>query len=235
MLCSMVGFGQDMIVSIAGDTMMGKIIDVVNEGGENGYIIYKTEGSATNGKALFKYVDNYKIGTQWKGLVQNKLPINIETQKIQYQQVITVEGVHAKQLFGRLRRWVVTNYASSALTKKVEKPEENFISIHGRIQTNELDGYVKFHLELVCKDGRYKVEWSQLTFHWYSPFTFSSPGDWKMLTLEDCYPPKGPISVDRQFIIRATNTMDTYIKAKLNGLNTSMLEQQSEDGKLDDW
>jgi hypothetical protein len=235
MICSIVGFSQDMIVSTARDTVLGKIIDVVNEKDESGYILFRRDGYYGNTKIVLAYVENYKIGGQWKGLVQNELPRNIETQKVEYQQIVTVEGISAKELFGRLRRWVVTNFASSAFTKKVEKPEDNFISIDGRIQTNELDGYVQFHLELVSKEGRYKVEWSHLTFHWYSPFTFSSPGDWKMLNLEDCYPARGLISVDREFIIRSTNIMDSYIKTKLNELNTSMHEQQSEDFKLDDW
>ena len=93
------------------------------------------------------------------------LPIDAETQKISFSEVVTVDGVSKDELFKRAAEWskkyvkVLDNKADGKYTSKAIIKSKYPAPMKGYFHEGELNGTVS----IACKEGKYRYEITDLT------------------------------------------------------------------------
>jgi len=94
------------------------------------------------------------------------LPIDSETKKINYSEVVFLDSSITKQeLFSRAREWFAKAYKSSLNVVQMEDKESGKIIgkalmqvYHKALGANYPSGYINYTISIYLKDGRYKYE-----------------------------------------------------------------------------
>lgn len=227
-LIPLTGFGQsELVVTNSFDTLICKKVDLERHSGEgvDFLIIEKLDGKSS--RIAITSVFNYTVKGEWKMDNQTPLPLNEETGEIVYQEIQIVDDVSSEELFARAKYWVAQNYVSANDVIQLDDPKNGILVVKGTIPTEEFDGRVNHTLEIACKNGKYKVEYKNLTLRWFvnSNPSMSISARWEEYAIENCYPAMekvGGFKAHKKFVIRATNKMDQSIKASLKSLDEAM-------------
>ena len=99
-----------------------------------------------------------------------KLPIDSNTNKITYSEVVTVDSLTSKQeLYSRAREWFAKTYNSSKEVLQMEEKESGKILGKALIQVyykmlgmDHEHGYINYTITIAVKDGKYKYEITDL-------------------------------------------------------------------------
>ncbi len=97
----------------------------------------------------------------------NTLPLDPETKKITYSEVVQVDGAKKDDLYLKAKNWATAN----GYKTKVDSKEEGKIVTTGQypvqypspVRGMNHSGVVKFTLTVSSKDGRYKYELTDVT------------------------------------------------------------------------
>lgn len=85
-----------------------------------------------------------------------------------YSEVIQVEGKNQAEIFGGLREWVATSYANGKYVTQMEDAASGVIILKAQFPFKKggiyasYTGIVDYLLKLQSKDGRFRVEMSQI-------------------------------------------------------------------------
>lgn len=160
--------------------------------------------------------------------LQKALPIDSLTKTVAYRRVASVDSTGKDELYSRSKMWIAKYYTSTDVVQ-VDDKENGVIFIKSKfdLPSNQFDGYIQHSLRISLKDGRYKVEFTDLVFYWWVPFNAYVPGSpyWSHYTLEQCYPIDNLLSkgkMHKKMVIEATNEMDSIIKELISTLDTGM-------------
>ena len=97
--------------------------------------------------------------------IAQDLPIDAETQKIAFTEVVTADGVSKEELYKRAAEWskkyvkVLDNKAEGKYTSKAIIKSKYPAPMKGYFHDGELNGIVS----IACKEGKYKYEITDLT------------------------------------------------------------------------
>lgn len=99
-----------------------------------------------------------------------KLPIDSNTNKITYSEIINVDSLISKQeLYSRAREWFAETYNSSKEVVQMEDKESGKIIGKAITQvyykmfgTDHPHGYINYTISISVKDGKYKYEITDL-------------------------------------------------------------------------
>jgi hypothetical protein len=221
-------FGQtDMVVTNSFDTLVCKRVELERHvaDGTDFLVIQKRDGQTS--RIALTMVFNYSNNGVWQLDNQNQLPVDEQTGQIIYRKIQNVEGVGSDELFARAKYWVANNYVSANDVIQLDDPKNGILVVKGNIPTEEFDGRVNHTLEIGCKNGKYKVEYKNLTLRWFvnSNPSITVTARWEEYAIEDCYPAMDKVEgfkAHKKFVIRATNKMDQSIKASLKSLDEAM-------------
>lgn len=109
-----------------------------------------------------------------KDLVYPNLPVDEKTKLITYEGVGKLDGVSAKELYGRALEWIKTYHKNP--TEKIRKQDEENgeIEVFARfpifaydkkgVKTTSNAGLIQYTMVLQFKDGRYKYVVSSLNY-----------------------------------------------------------------------
>ncbi|MCB9190814.1 MAG: DUF4468 domain-containing protein [Flavobacteriales bacterium] len=220
LLISLTTFGQnEMVVTNSFDTLVCNKVELERHSGEgiDFLVIEKLDGKTS--RMAVTSVFNYTVKGEWKMDNQTPLPLDEQTGEIIYQEIQNVDGVSSEELFTRAKYWVANNYVSANDVIQFEDRKRGVLVAKGNITTGELSGFVRHTLEIACKEGRYRVEYKNLSFHW------SHEGLNHEYSLSECFPASEKLkgnSLHRKFVVRATNRMDISIKESLKSLDGAM-------------
>lgn len=88
---------------------------------------------------------------------------------LSYSEVIQVEGKNQAEIYGGLRQWVATSYANGKYVTQMEDAASGVIILKALFPFKKgglyvsYSGKVDYLLKLQSKDGRFRVEMSQIT------------------------------------------------------------------------
>lgn len=96
--------------------------------------------------------------------------VNINAQEaMTYSKVIEVPGKDAKTLYQNAKTWFATSYKNPSKVIQVDDPSQFMISAksnvtysHGGLSYLSYDGWVDFTILIQCKDGRIRVQVTNL-------------------------------------------------------------------------
>lgn len=97
-------------------------------------------------------------------LYSQELPVNEETGKVEYVEVVDVPGVDANQLYKRAEKWFGEFYTNAgSVIKEKEAGKKIFgkhrINLHAYEKGTEVHkGFVNYYIEIGFKDGRYRYK-----------------------------------------------------------------------------
>lgn len=86
-----------------------------------------------------------------------------------YAEVIQVEGKNQSEIFGGLRQWVATTFVNGKAVTQLEDVATGTIILKALFPFNKggvfkaYEGHVNYMLKLQVKDGRYRVEMSNIS------------------------------------------------------------------------
>lgn len=91
------------------------------------------------------------------------------SQNLSFSNVLQAEGKTAKDVYNSVKIWSATAFTEAKNATQVDDPEKCFISFYsnieykyGSISMAAYDGWLNFVLTIQCRDGRYKVEMSNI-------------------------------------------------------------------------
>lgn len=91
-------------------------------------------------------------------------------QNLSYSNVLQVEGKSATDIYNSVKMWSATAFSSAKNSTQVDNAEKCFISFaanieyrYGSLSMAAYDGWINFVLTIQCRDGRYKVEMTNIT------------------------------------------------------------------------
>lgn len=93
---------------------------------------------------------------------QTTLPVDAETKKITYSEVVSVEGVSQDELYSRAKVWLATAYNSAPDVIKADEKEAGVIVVRARtpipfrLFNQNTTQQIQYALTLNFKEGRYK-------------------------------------------------------------------------------
>jgi hypothetical protein len=94
-----------------------------------------------------------------------QVPVDEDTKKITYKEVVTVEGGVPAKMYNQCIEWINSFYPNAADVTRVRSPEDARIEIRHRIKVSNVDkngnkttdaGLIQYDLTLEFKDGRYR-------------------------------------------------------------------------------
>lgn len=90
-------------------------------------------------------------------------------QNLTFSKVFQAEGKTAQEIYAAVKLWSATAFTESKEATQMDNPESCFMSFSSNIQYNygsismaAYDGWINFLLTIQCRDGRYKVEMSNI-------------------------------------------------------------------------
>lgn len=90
-------------------------------------------------------------------------------QNLSYSDVFQAEGKSPKEIYNAIKAWSATAFRNAKYSTQVDNPESYFISFNSNIKYSydallmlAYDGWINFTLSIQCRDGRYKVEMSNI-------------------------------------------------------------------------
>lgn len=103
----------------------------------------------------------------------SQMPIDTVSNKYQYREVVTVNGVTKDQLFDKARQWFVSNYKDASEVLQVQDKESGTLVGKGLFTVNFQGGQRKvFHtVSIDCKDGKYRVTITDFMLKFSSVYT----------------------------------------------------------------
>ena len=91
-------------------------------------------------------------------------------QNLSYSSVLQAEGKSAKDIYNSVKAWSATAFTGAKAATQVDNPESCFLSFNSNIQystksmvLSAYDGWINFTLTIQCRDGRYKVEMTNIS------------------------------------------------------------------------
>jgi len=98
-----------------------------------------------------------------KGEKAPPLPVDPETGRFQYQEVVTVEGASADELYARAKNFVVDAYKSAKAVIDLDDPAAHRLVARGnfQIEWSLAVRTVNHKLSIEVKDGRYRYTLSE--------------------------------------------------------------------------
>jgi hypothetical protein len=98
------------------------------------------------------------------------LGVNVNAQEaMTYSKVIEVLGKDAKTLYQNAKTWFATNYQNPKKVIQVDDPSQCMLSAksnvdysHGGLSYLSYEGWVEFTILIQCKDGRLRVQVTNL-------------------------------------------------------------------------
>ena len=113
------------------------------------------------------------------------LPIDKETGKISYSEIVKVDSVDAKALYNNAKIWFVHYFNSAKNVLQLDDKESGRIIGKGLLNVTtsvivKADaGVVKFTIEINAKDGRYKYTFTDF---WHEAYIskITTPGDLRL-------------------------------------------------------
>ncbi len=98
------------------------------------------------------------------GLTAQELPVNEESGKVEYIEVVEVPGAEADQLYKRAEKWFDEFYTNAgSVIKEREAGKRIFgkhkINLYADVGSTDLHkGFVNYYIEIGFKDGRYRFK-----------------------------------------------------------------------------
>ena len=100
-------------------------------------------------------------------LIVSLIAMNCFSQGVKYSKVIYSEGKTAQELYSLSRQWIARGFSQPKKTIQVEDDNTFFIGCKASCQVfnsmSSFYGWVDYTLIIQCKDGRLKVEITDLT------------------------------------------------------------------------
>jgi hypothetical protein len=145
------------------------------------------------------------------------LPVNPETKRITYQEVVKVEGLQ-NELFTRAIDWINVFYKNPADATKVRNLQSGIIEISHNFDLHRIDeqgnkiaaGIVIYALRLELKDGRYRYTLTDMSLKQSSRF----PVERWLDKTDKAYNPNYEAFLSQ---------LDTQVKALTGSLKQAML------------
>ena len=174
---------------------------------------------------LFSLVALFFVGTM-SIVAQVELPRNESTGKVEFVEVINVDGATAAQLYKRLAHWYNTFYTNPGGV--IEKREENaeisgkhFIKIHDVLDGKQYPkGNVRYFITVQVKDGRYRYVLDDI-YYYQTP----------KLYIEEWY---DETAVNKEIQYNYLQQAKTFTDELVSSLKANMSQPLAEEGG-DDW
>lgn len=91
------------------------------------------------------------------------------SQNLSFSNVFQAEGKSSQEIYAAVKLWSATAFAEAKAATQVDDSENCLISFssniqyqYGSISMAAYDGWINFTLTIQCRDGRYKVEMSNI-------------------------------------------------------------------------
>lgn len=91
------------------------------------------------------------------------------SQNLSFSNVLQAEGKSSQEIYAAVKLWSATAFAKAKAATQVDDSENCLISFssnipyqYGSISMAAYDGWINFTLTIQCRDGRYKVEMSNI-------------------------------------------------------------------------
>jgi len=126
----------------------------------------------------------FKLSNQ-NSFSQDILPIDKESGKITFTEIIKIDNADAKALYNKAKIWFVHSFNSAQNVIQLDDKESGKIIGKGlfRVVSSVIVkgdiGVVKFTVEIVVKDGRYKYTFTDF-WHEASFSNVTTPGDLRL-------------------------------------------------------
>jgi hypothetical protein len=103
-----------------------------------------------------------------KEVVPPKMPVNAETGRFQYQEVVTVEGATADELYSRAKGFIPDAYKSAKAVLDFDDPGSRRLVARGSFEIPYMTAavLVEHKLSIEAKDGRYRYILDQFVGVW---------------------------------------------------------------------
>ncbi len=155
-------------------------------------------------------------------------------QNLSYSTVLQAEGKSAKDIYSSVKMWSAAAFPSVKEATQIDDPEGCFIAYstnieyrYGSIGMASYDGWVYFVLIIQCRDGRYKVDMTNIV-HQNKPNAINNSQLGTVLADENAY--KGfDKKVASDIIIKIAALFDQFCGDLQEAMNIAV----SPDG--DDW
>lgn len=116
---------------------------------------------------------------------QDILPIDKESGKITYSEIVIVDNADAKALYNKAKIWFVHSFNSAQNVIQLDDKEsakiigKGLFSVTSSVIVKADIGVVKFTIEINAKDGRYKYT---ITDFWHEAYisNVTTPGDLRL-------------------------------------------------------
>ncbi|MDE5785354.1 MAG: DUF4468 domain-containing protein [Duncaniella sp.] len=102
-------------------------------------------------------------------LVITALSVSAQVKPLTFSEVIQADGKSQAQIFGGLREWVATTFVSGKTVTQMEDPTTGTIILKAEFPFKKggiysaYEGHVSYMLKLQAKDGRFRVEMSNIS------------------------------------------------------------------------
>jgi len=170
-------------------------------------------------------------------LEQTQIPIDTSTGKVSYTEIVYADSVSKKGLFDRAVEWVALNYKSANDVIQLKNEEtgkiiakglfSEYLSLMGGLTVFDCSIYHTITID--TKEGRVRMQITDLYEKHYAPATQYSSGRWVETPIEDEINPEYFARAYKDFISRVDknihSTLDSFLK----------YIQKPSDKKLDDW
>ncbi|MCB9230782.1 MAG: DUF4468 domain-containing protein [Bacteroidia bacterium] len=164
--------------------------------------------------------------SQLKGV---DIPVNEETKKVTYSEVIQVESQTKENLFIAALDWATRTFNSGDAAIEYEDKSSGTIAGKGRIPV-ELKGwaasmtnFVRFYFKIEVKDGRFRYTFTDFVYEVTGPAPANYPGP-----IEDIYFEKVKVQTQKQ-AISTMEQIDSKVKEMINGLQLATAKKDTED------
>ncbi len=152
-------------------------------------------------------------------------PIDSETGKIVYSEVVTVDGVTKNQLHLSAKKWFARSFKSGKSVIQLDDKQEGLIIGKGHMEVS-LDGnwgHIHFTMEMFFKEGRYKYIIKDLK-HESAESNLGSGG-----ALENEKPACGGMLMFKRQWVQIKENADLNINELIVSLKKSMGEKPNDD------
>lgn len=154
-------------------------------------------------------------------------PLPMVNGKIDYSEVVNVDGAKQNELHSRAKLWFADTFRSSTNVIQLDDTENGIILGKGSVARKDKSSVLTWHftLKIQMKDGKYKVEIYNIDYNYYSPSVRigSSRLPSRDVTVnldtyfldEDIYKRNGTLKSRAQFIADETNVVFMGLLASL--------------------
>ena len=166
---------------------------------------------------------------------QNPMPTDSVTGKVIYKSIQKIDSASKDELYSRAKVWIATTFNSANDVIQLDDKTNGQIIIKGKYSftitqnlgiagANKYESYTPLNISIGLKEGKYKIEITDLVLNMYTEPDQYVKGGWNAYNVDDIYPISKSTAqkMFKKLYIQGTNFIDVECSGIISSFNSAM-------------